>query len=85
MDFRQQVCKKYGKQLASYTITKIVDNSFRRFFPTGGEIAAFTTMDTGHLLLYEVNPSIAGAFPDSIDKCDSNNGVASEYTRLVVN
>jgi hypothetical protein len=38
-----------------------------------------------YVLLYEIDPSLNPEFPETIDACDSNNGVSSDYTRLVIN
>ena len=37
------------------------------------------------MLLYEVKPEIKGVLPAVPDKVDSNNGISSEWTRLILN
>lgn len=86
LEFRNKIKEKYGKDVESYTITRVADCNMKRYFHTEGQIDQFTSDKMGQLLLYEVDPNLKRvAFPDPVDKYDSNNGIDKKYTRVVLN
>jgi len=42
MDFRNLIYMKYGVHTADYTITKVQDNSYKRFYDTESQIDMFS-------------------------------------------
>lgn len=86
-EFRSQVYKRYGKAQSDYTICRVNDNTYKRFYSLSGTVDQQTAgANTGILLLYQNNPlTPSKGFPASPDKSDSNNGIDNDTTRLVVN
>lgn len=86
MTFRQLVYEKYGYNPAGFTVAKVNNNEFARYYSTSVSVEKLMSNEHGkHVLLYEINPSLHTRFPEDIDEYDSNNGVSNDYTRLIVN
>ena len=86
MDMRNEILKKYGVAKASYTVTKVNNNDFQRYFSTTTQVDETQKDSDGkYLLIYEANPTLNPEFPEIIDSKDSNNGISEHYTRIIVN
>ena len=86
MTFREQIYEKFKTNIAQYTITKVNNNEFTRFFPLSNSCEELTNEDLGRVILcYEIDPLLNPGFKNikgAIDKKDSNNGVDESYIRL---
>ena len=72
--------------MGDYTVCKVQDNEFKRFLNCYKDVPEDQIENGGkHMLLYEVKPEIKGELPSVTDKVDSNNGVSSDWTRLIIN
>lgn len=84
---RDLLWEKHKVPKASYTITKVNQNEFTRYFGCSATVEQLQDgVDGNFVICYEIDPSLNPSFDNakSIDKRDSNNGVSEEYTRLVL-
>lgn len=59
MTFRQLVKEKYGRDIASYTLTKVNNNEFTRYFSTATTFnQCFSEYEGKNLICYEVDPAL---------------------------
>jgi hypothetical protein len=59
MDFRNLVFQKYGKNIASYTIVKLANKAYSRYYSTASVISQYTEdMEQTLLICYEIEPTI---------------------------
>lgn len=86
MAFRESIFEKFKTNIAQYTITKVNNNEFTRFFPLSNSCEELTNEDLGRVILcYEIDPKLNPRFENFkglIDKKDSNNGVSENFIRL---
>ena len=83
---RKKIQEKYGIGADRYTISKVTENEFKQFYNCHKSIPEDQIECGGkNMLLYEVRPDLKTGMPDMPDKTDSNNGISSDWTRLIVN
>jgi hypothetical protein len=64
---------------------KVGNNELLKFYNLQTKIDDVDFGD-GLTLMFEIDPRIAQeVFPENPDKCDSNNGISNEWTRMVCN
>jgi hypothetical protein len=84
--FRQAVQEKYGLDMANYTVAKVNENEFVKYYSMKLSFPDDLIDSKGkNLLLYEVDPALNPKYPAQVDNKDSNNGVDSDWTRLNLN
>ena len=85
-DLRRAMKDKYDVDPAFYTVTKVNNNEFTRFFNHKQKVEALQNETEGRFMMfYEVDRSLKPSMPQTMDKADSNHGIDSNYTRLVLN